>query len=177
MTTTQPLPLAHVLDLDGTISDDRWRQGYLPEQPVADPLAYDDYHCGCDLDGPFNVALIERVPCGTHLIYLTSRPEKWRAATEAWLAKNTRRPYTALYMRPDGNMQPSPKFKADWLALYITPHYRVQRLVDDRLDVLEEAARRFGDLIGAYHHVQPIKSTHRHLAPLPIHHTNRSENQ
>lgn len=156
--STTPLPVAHVLDLDGTISDDRWRQRYLPTDAADDPMAYDDYHCGCDLDDPFNVGLAEHVPDDVHLIFLTSRPEKWRKATERWLAQHIRRPYTALYMRPDGNRQSSPQFKARWLALYITPHYRVQRLVDDRLDVLEEVARRFGDLIGAYHHIQPIKA-------------------
>ena len=136
----------HVIDLDGTISDDTWRRHYLfPEPPD-----YDGYNCGCDLDDPMNCDLVESVPETDTLLFLTARPCRYRDPTERWLCKTFRRasrPNTIIAMRPNGNMDASPRLKCDLLRPYLTDN-NIQLVADDREDVLRAMRAAFGDKVG-----------------------------
>lgn len=136
----------HVIDIDGTISDDSWRRHYL----IKNPPDYTGYNCGCDLDDPMNHDLVEYVPETDILLFLTARPRRYREPTERWLYKTFRRassPNTIIMMRPDGNMNDSPRLKCDLLRPLLEGN-NIQLVADDREDVLRAMRAEFGDNVG-----------------------------
>ena len=136
----------HVIDIDGTISDDTWRRRYL----LSEPPDYDGYNCGCDLDDPMNCSLVEDVPASDTLLFLTARPRRYRQPTERWLHKTFRRasrPNTVIMMRPDGNMDTSPRLKCDLLRPVLEGN-NIQLVADDREDVLRAMRADFGAKLG-----------------------------
>lgn len=126
-----------IVDLDSTISDDRWRQWLI--QPdhgsLNDEAVYHNYHIVCDGDDAINADIVRNslVP----VVFVTSRPAYLREKTEAWLADNGF-VYVGLYMRPNGNEWPSPDLKRAlvWKACNELC-CDIESVWDDRLDVLD----------------------------------------
>ncbi len=86
---------ARIVDLDGTISDDRLRLPLI-DHTADDPWA--EYHAICDKDALIHADILET----THpIVVITSRPESVRHETERWLARHGIVPM-AMYMRPKG---------------------------------------------------------------------------
>ncbi len=142
-----------VFDLDGCLSDDRWRQEYLPVVGGENPghltdQDYYDYNRLCGEDGPYSTGievLRAHVTGGDFIVFCTARPEKFRGETTAWIYEFA--PFLppsgmVILMRPTGNHERSPQLKIgllrDWLELSAqpAPAFNVAVAYDDREDVL-----------------------------------------
>lgn len=126
-----------IVDLDSTISDDRWRQWLLPAHSSGPDASqrYHNYHALCDRDELINETIVRDSP--VPVVIVTSRPECFRNKTEAWLAERNLR-VEKLYMRPNTNDWPSAMLKMGlvWRALNDLCA-DIESVWDDRADVLE----------------------------------------
>lgn len=84
-----------IIDLDGTICDDRWRRKYIKESGSD---RWTDYHQLAAFDDFVNTDLVLSVPSQKNII-MTGRSETFRPMTMEWLARNGV-PYCLLLMRP-----------------------------------------------------------------------------
>jgi hypothetical protein len=96
-----------VVGLDGTCCDADWRRGMIED------AGWDAYHGCCVRDEP--VAAVRAVVNSLHdaghvVAALTSRPEKWRGVTMAWLLRNSFS-FGVLRMRPDKDFRPEADLK------------------------------------------------------------------
>lgn len=132
-----------IFDLDGCLSDDRGRRGRLP---VNGTVAEDwtAYHAGCGGDPVANAEVVRRHDdAGHQIVFITSRPERYRAETEGWILAKLNPGHWWLLMRPEGDLTASPELKP---ALFRAEGLRwedVDAAYDDRADVLA-AYRREG---------------------------------
>lgn len=105
------------LPLHGIVSDDvcrgcgEWRDECVCPLTIDHP-DFDAYHAACSEDGVNQIILkiLQRLSCPDHpdddppvLIYITSRPEKYRSKTEYFLYRNNawNEHYDKLFMRPE----------------------------------------------------------------------------
>lgn len=120
------------MDLDGVIADVRPRLVHLR----ARPKDWDAFFAGIPDDEPLEpgVLLAEQLARTHRLVYLSGRPERTRADTEAWLTRH-RLPPAPLYLRREGDRRPARLAKRDVIrALARTAP--VALVVDDDPDVL-----------------------------------------
>ena len=73
---------------------------------------------------------------GYDLVFMTSRPEKYRRETERWLMDHGVLFYDALIMRPNGDMRKDTEVKESLYNKYFKDKYEVVRVYDDRPRVL-----------------------------------------
>ncbi|WP_218123712.1 HAD family acid phosphatase [Quadrisphaera sp. DSM 44207] len=137
-----------VLDLDGVLADTRHRSHHLRRRPkdwnaFFAAAAHDPVHRQ-------GLALAHRaVADGAVVVYLSGRPERTRAATEAWL-RRVGAPTGPVLLRADGDRRPARVVKVAALrALARTAAAAV--LVDDDPDVVA-AVRAEPGLVGAVVH-------------------------
>jgi hypothetical protein len=122
-----------IVDLDSTVSDDRWRQWLIdPSQPDSNDK-YHAYHIHCDQDPVINRHLVDESP--VPVVFVTARPEYTRQKTCEWLREHNLR-YIALVMRPDDDNSPSPVLKQRAL-LELERIFEIESAYDDREDVIE----------------------------------------
>ncbi|HEX7355491.1 MAG TPA: hypothetical protein VF288_11745 [Mycobacteriales bacterium] len=124
-------PLA-VFDVDGVLADVRHRLPLLAQSPKQwdaffaaagnDPLLDD----GADL-------VRERARTD-EICYLTGRPERSRALTEAWIERHGL-PRGRLLMRPDGDHRPARAFKIEQLRA-VRRRRAIALVVDDDPEVV-----------------------------------------
>ena len=107
------------LDLDGTISDDRWRLPLI-DYSMSDP--WGAYHTVCDEDVLIHADILDTT---LPLVVITSRPEYVRTKTERWLARHGIAPFL-LSMRPHG---------CDWSASVLKPRLLWMALRDYDLEI------------------------------------------
>lgn len=102
-----PRPTA-VLDLDGVLADVRHRLRFLERTPKN----WDAFFAGIPADPPLEVGLILAAELAREhdLVYLTGRPERTRADTQAWLDQHALPP-GRLLMRRDGDRRPARSVK------------------------------------------------------------------
>lgn len=144
-----------IVDLDGCLSDDRWRRHLLPPFGSA-PDAYDEYHRLAAADSVVT-SVVNDVLFDAHdeygvqrsmILVVTSRPDRrdYRAKTLGWIrAMVTGDTEFDLLMRPAEDRSPSAALKMRLLNAYfmamdgaaIRGWERVVSAYDDRLDVLE----------------------------------------
>lgn len=127
-----------IVDLDGTIADDRHRL-HLIDRSAADP--YERYHELCLNDAPMNLSILHLCDKLDILpAFVTSRPEKFRKDTTKWLGDIHKLPLESpLIMRPNDNKQSSPQLKHD--ALNFLGVHNILCAFDDRRDVVEMYTR------------------------------------
>lgn len=143
-----------VCDLDGCLSDDRWRRNLLPVCGGS----YTAYHSQSLGDVAVDDVVIELLhdlrgsddadaPQRHHLLVVTARPQAFRAQTELWLQNVLPGISCTVLMRPDGCALDSPALKVllidRWLntnmcdeSLHEDPWHLVVAAYDDRDDVL-----------------------------------------
>lgn len=99
-----------IVDIDGTVSDSRPRQVHL-DGPEPD---WEAFFAGAGSDEPLaeGVTLARELAAAGPILWLTGRPERYRAITEAWLRRQGL-PTGPLEMRPDDDMRPAAVFKAE----------------------------------------------------------------
>ena len=129
-------PLA-VFDLDGTIADVRHRLRFVTQAP----RDWDAFFAAAPEDPPLaeGVALARGSAAECEVVYLTGRPERCRADTEAWLAAQGL-PDGPLHMRRDDDRRPARRTKLEVLRRMARGR-TVRMLVDDDELVCDEAER------------------------------------
>lgn len=136
-----------LFDLDGCLSDDRWRHNRLPIQSDGGDADYDAYHKDQGLDNPINASVLRmHVDCNDRIVFLTARPIKWASQTHSWLVHHFQLQHDdfELCMRPEGNTKPSPELKVWMFDRFIgASHWDdVVAAYDDREDVLDAYAAK-----------------------------------
>jgi len=130
-------PLA-VIDLDGVVADVRHRLHHLD----AKPRDWDGFFAGIP-DDPVLAegrAVVEQLAPDHEIVYLTGRPERTRAATEAWLRRH-RFPQGRLIMRSEHDRRPARVTKPNLLRRLADDGRRVAVIVDDDPEVCAALTR------------------------------------
>jgi hypothetical protein len=120
-------PIA-IIDLDGVLADVRRRLVHLESRP----RDWDAFFAGIP-DDPVLVegrAVVDRLAADHEIVYLTGRPERTRADTEAWLDRH-RLPRGRLIMRREGDRRPARVAKPALLRRFTGDGRRVGVVVDD----------------------------------------------
>ena len=148
-----------IFDLDGTVSDDKWRHNLLPRKKNGDALievqsgdtsdpvkldkSFDEYHLAMESDLPHwpgAVILRAAIAKGYTIEFSTARPERFRARAVGWL-----RSWFGVFnfyvnMREDGVIDSSPKLKARHIESILKRHGNGPAFFyDDRSDVCATA--------------------------------------
>lgn len=121
---------AIIVDLDGTIADDRWRRSRIREGTCDQFTRYHDYHSLAAFDALGNRELLE---VEHRVLVVTARPEHYRVLTEEWLRRTGAR-WSALYMRAKCDTRGSVKLKEDILRRIDSE--LVVHAYDDRPDIV-----------------------------------------
>lgn len=126
-----------VVDLDGVLADLRHRLHHL-EGSARD---WDGFFAGIPDDPvlPEGRAVVDRLAPDHDLVYLTGRPERTRAATEAWLRRH-RLPHGELIMRRERDRRPARVTKPSLLRRLATRR-QVAVVVDDDPEVCAALTR------------------------------------
>ncbi|MET9549895.1 HAD family acid phosphatase [Streptomyces sp. NPDC006627] len=134
--TDDSRPLA-VFDLDGTLADTAHRQRYLERRP----RDWDAFFAAAPHDPPLaqGVDLARRSARDCEVVYLTGRPERCRADTEEWLARQGL-PTGRIWMRRNDDRRPARRTKLEILR-NLARKREVRMLVDDDELVCDEAVR------------------------------------
>jgi hypothetical protein len=125
--------LLAVVDLDGVVADVRHRLRHIQGRRknwdafFADAV-HDDVH-------PEGLAAVEALAAEHDLVFLTGRPERCRADTEAWLERHGLGGHKVV-MRPEGDRQPAASLKRKLLGRMAPPE-GVVLVVDDDTAVCE----------------------------------------
>lgn len=144
-----------ICDLDGCLSDDRWRRCLLPKEILTSERSYDNYHSHCARDSAVDDVLIELLhdlrgsndaesAQKHHLLIVTARPEKFRSQTELWLRETLPGINCTVLMRPNDCAMRSAPLKLFLLSQWLFTECgtvevgwsRVVAAYDDREDVL-----------------------------------------
>ncbi|MET8685045.1 HAD family acid phosphatase [Streptomyces sp. NPDC004732] len=134
--TADDRPLA-VFDLDGTLADTAHRQRFLEGKP----RDWDAFFAAAPQDPPLargvELALASAQEC--QVVYLTGRPERCRADTVDWLARQGL-PSGRIWMRRNDDRRPARRTKLEILQ-DIARKRTIRMLVDDDELVCAEAER------------------------------------
>lgn len=122
-----------VFDIDGTLADYRHRIRFL-EGPEKD---WDAFFDGMSDDGVFQPVcelLWMFYRSGTNVVFVTGRPERFRAVTKDWLARKLSIEVKDenLLMRPDRNRRADVVIKAEALAELEARGMRPFLAIEDR---------------------------------------------
>ena len=129
-----------VVDIDGVIADVRHRLHFLAGRR----RDWDGFFAAAPEDPPLaeGRSEIERaIDDGLSVVYLTGRPERCRASTDAWLAQHGF-PSAPLHMRGERDRRPARVFKVDILR-ELDATADVIRVIDDD-DAVVRAIRAAG---------------------------------
>lgn len=131
-------PALAIMDLDGVIADVRARLVHLQRRPKD----WDAFFAAIPADPPLpaGVRLAHELAPRHRLVYLSGRPERTRADTEAWLARHGL-PAAPLHLRRDGDHRPARLVKLEVVRRLAATH-PIAVVVDDDPAVL--AALREG---------------------------------
>ncbi|MDI3403882.1 phosphatase domain-containing protein [Streptomyces cavernicola] len=131
-------PLA-LFDLDNTLADTAHRQHFLQGRP----RDWNGFFAAAPDDPPLadGLALVREHAEECEIQYLTGRPERCRADTEAWLDRYGL-PAGRIWMRSDSDRRPARHTKLDVLRR-LARGREVRVLVDDD-ELVCEAARQAG---------------------------------
>lgn len=130
-----------ILDLDNCVSDDSWRIHMIDKKQADPDLRYRNYHRFMGQDQCRNRHLFTSFH--GRVIVSTSRPDRYRGDTEAWLARNDIHA-TFLFMRAEDDHRPSADVKREhamkilgWLNRDPEQKNTIHCAYDDREDVVE----------------------------------------
>lgn len=115
-----------LIDIDHTLSDAAWRDGMIADS------SWDDYHAASEKDEPVKemVDLVNSLESAGHeVIGFTTRPERWRSLTIAWMVKNEVN-VTDVLMRRDDDYRPAEKIKSDLFDDFLRKE-NVGLIIDD----------------------------------------------
>ena len=124
-----------IVDLDGTLSNNDHRVHLAQEKK------WEEFHEGISFDLPVDpvaTMISEFSGIGYEIIAVTGRPEKYRSATEQWLADFDIN-IDEVLMRPHDNWESDHELKIKIAAEYFGEHAKdiVLLVIDDRDRVVE----------------------------------------
>jgi beta-phosphoglucomutase-like phosphatase (HAD superfamily) len=143
-----------ILDIDGTLANaaDRFqRAGHEPSR--SDRAAYSSWlhrvqseaTLAMDKPVPGMAPLVLSLAASDDAIaYVTSREEKYRAVTEAWLLKNHFPQHRQLYMRGADDWRSSGELKEAIIKILAVPYDAVVVVDDDPLGDVQSMCSRNG---------------------------------
>lgn len=139
------LPLVAVVDIDGVLADVRHRLHHVTEQPKD----WRGFFAGADRDGLLAEGedAARQLAAVYEVVYLSGRPERLRAVTEAWFRRHDLPP-GRLVLRPQDDYRPSSVWKVERLE-ELAESRTVVVLVDDDPRVLDAARRAGFDVLPA----------------------------
>lgn len=131
-----------IFDIDNCVADDGWRLPLIKWDEQDMDARYEDYHRASIADKAANYDTFERHTAhgGHNLvpIFLTARPVRFAAATEAWLREKLGVDRHILICRNNDDHRSSVAVKRDmvsWLFQYGVRLDCVVRAYDDRADI------------------------------------------
>jgi hypothetical protein len=138
-------PMVAVVDIDGVLADVRHRLHHVTGRPKD----WRAFFAGADRDGllPEGEDAARRLAEVYELVYLSGRPERLRAVTEAWFERHDLPP-GRLVLRPPDDYRPSSVWKVERLE-ELAETRTVAVLVDDDPRVLDAARRAGFDVLPA----------------------------
>ncbi len=104
-----------ILDIDGTIADDRWREDRI-DLRMQGNSRYHIYHMLAGFDKVMNKHLFEMSEFG--IIIFTSRPLGYACITKEWLKRNLIRPESVMF-RPQADLSNHRDLKKRFLKTVI----------------------------------------------------------
>jgi hypothetical protein len=130
-------PPVATVDLDGVVADTRHRLHHLNSRPKN----WDAFFAGAIRDDvlPEGLGVVRTLADKAEIVYLTGRPERCRADTEAWLRDHELPPGRVL-MRRAGDRRPAAVVKAGIWARLSRSH-RIVMAVDDDPTVIDVARK------------------------------------
>ncbi len=127
-----------MVDLEGTLSDSRWRQQFLDDKD------YDKWNNGLFRDKPnkYVCALVKDLAETYDIIITTAKPEKYRTQVKEWLEGNCPEiPIAEIMMRTEPIAKwPSPQVKGLMATEIGKMGFEIVMGIDDRDDVMEALA-------------------------------------
>ena len=123
-TTPKDIINCVVMDLDGCIANNDRRIIHAPDwDKVYEDMGYDPLY-------PDMAYLWTRIQREVPIFIFTGRPEKMRKVTEDWL-KYHQLEYAKIMMRPDKNIEPNSKLKAEWADWVMEQGVSISMAYDD----------------------------------------------
>jgi len=121
-----------LIDIDGTISDSRWRDD------LAESRQWDAFHSQLIHDPPVKpmLKLLSTLSdCGVFLVGITGRPERYRQATMEWMLTHGVQ-LDELWMREDDNYSKAADLKPKIAEIIMQEHsYEEVLFIDDNEDI------------------------------------------
>ena len=151
---TMSLNSVCIFDIDGTLANCDHRLHHVQNKPKN----WEAFYSGCMDDQVIvPVAQMLKLFSKNNLIYiLTGRPERNRELTERWL-EHHKISYNQLIMRSDRDFRKSPDYKSAMCDSIERGGYKINFVVEDRLDCVEMFIKRglfcFDVSNGAFHDV------------------------
>lgn len=121
------LPLAYIVDIDGTVADMTGVRG---------PYDTSRYHLDKCHENVARTIQYLWYAKGAHIIFVSGRDSAFRDVTVEWLRDHTLDLYTELYMRPEGDVRNDAIIKHELYHEHIAGRYNVLGVFDDRGRVL-----------------------------------------
>lgn len=122
-----------ICDIDGTLANCEHRRHFVREGKD-----WVSFFVEMDKDTPIEEvvnALKTHVGDGCKLIFVSARPENYRAVTEAWISKHYGDEYETLIMRPTDDTRPDTMVKSDIYENYLQ-RLHIKYVFDDRPSVI-----------------------------------------
>lgn len=122
-------------DIDGTVADCEHRRHYVSDKESKDWQSFFDNMMG-DLPRLNVVAQVTgKILAGYELIFVTARPDNYRAMTVEWLRENVGLDHFTVIMRHSGDTRPDTDVKEQMYKTYFEK-YLVDCVFDDRPSVI-----------------------------------------
>ena len=127
---------AFIFDIDGTVSDCEHRTHFLRGEGKKNWPAF---YAAQVNDPPIaHMVKLARTLAIMHpVVFVTGRPEEYRAPTLAWLAKHVLDDFDSLYMRAAGDHRDDGIVKVELMNLVREAGYEVLLAFEDRTRVVE----------------------------------------
>lgn len=120
-----------ICDLDGTISDDRWRRFLLPKSGNMED--YDLYHSFLENDMPFYNVLEFVVPYEDDICIMTARPAKYTEVSKNWLEKHGLC-CKFLQFRGNADNRPAWQVKQTMVIELLQQGHHIDMVLEDRME-------------------------------------------
>lgn len=125
-----------LFDIDGTLADN-WHRQHLVQTDSPDWDTFFEKMSEDVLNKPI-AELYDLIRASGHykIVLVSARPERYRDATESWLATKGIE-FEKLYMRGDGDRRPDYKVKKDMLDKILAEGHKIIFVIDDRTQTVK----------------------------------------